>query len=199
MIVPLPLVDLAWEIIPPEYALSAMKPTDVDSASRQQSVLEGSAARVKLTCSNKSLNSAKLTSGTQTFELVRSSGKSDVWMLPSPSPFDSIHEAIRYEIQVVDADGLSLESPLAGQFRLKLDRVPRIVASAVTRQVLPTAQPKLDYAAGDDFGVARVVAQLQIAREDGRSSQHEIVIREVTPDEQPLAICRGQVAIPLFV
>ena len=119
------------------------------------------------------------------------------WSLPPNSPFETIRAAIKYEIQVVDEDDLSLETPISGQIRLKTDRLPRIVASAVTRQVLPTAQPKLDYAAGDDFGVAKIVAIINISREDGRVSRHEIVAKMVSEAEQPMTIIRGQVAIPL--
>lgn len=200
VIVPLPLVDIAWEITPPKYALATLKPTDFDGGSRQQSVLEGSSARLKLTCSNKQLKSARLTAGETTFDLIATAGgspASSTWSLPPGTPFETIREAIKYEIQVTDQDNLSLESAIAGQFRLKVDRLPRIVASAVTRQVLPTAQPKLDYAAGDDFGVAKITATIQVSREDGRVSRHEIMAKTVSPSEQPTTILRGQLAIPL--
>jgi hypothetical protein len=104
---------------------------------------------------------------------------------------------MKYEIQVTDQDALSLETPITGQIRLKIDRIPRIVASAVTRQVLPTAQPKLDYAAGDDFGVAKIVAIIQVSREDGRVSRHEVVAKTVPQSEQPTTILRGQITISL--
>jgi hypothetical protein len=141
-----------------------------------------------------------LTAGETTLDLVPSSAgqqSSAAWSLPAQSPFETIREAIKYEIQVVDEDGLSLETPISGQFRLKTDRLPRIVASAVTRQVLPTAQPKLDYAAGDDFGVAKIVAIVQISREDGRTSRHEVVAKVIPAAEQPATMSRGQIAIPL--
>ena len=70
VIVPLPLVDIAWEITPPKYATVSLKPGDFDGGSRQQSVLEGSSARLKLVCSNKQLKSVRLTSGETTFDLV---------------------------------------------------------------------------------------------------------------------------------
>ena len=71
------------------------------------------------------------------------------------------------------------------------------MATAVTRQVLPTAQPKLDYAAGDDYGIATIVAVINISREDGRTSRHEIVAKVVDEKDQPQTIVRGQVTIPL--
>ncbi len=215
VIVPLPLVDLAWEIEPPKYAASAMKPGESDGGSRQLAVIEGSVARLKLVCSNKPLKSATLTIGEQPIELVRqgsphspsarpgertaphseSAGYS--WTLPPGTLFDSIREAIKYEVQVIDEDGLTLETPIAGQIRLKPDRLPRVVATAVTRFVLPTALPKLDYAAGDDFGVAKIVAVIHISREDGRTSQHAVVSKTIAAADQPQTILRGQVSVPL--
>lgn len=215
VIVPLPLVDLAWEIEPPKYAASAMKPGESDGGSRQLAVIEGSVARLKLVCSNKPLKSAMLTIGEKPIELVRqgsphspsarpgertaphseSGGYS--WTLPPGTPFDSIREAIKYEVQVIDEDGLTLETPISGQIRLKPDRLPRVVATAVTRFVLPTALPKLDYAAGDDFGVAKIVAVIHISREDGRTSQHAVVSKTIAAADQPQTILRGQVSVPL--
>ena len=201
VIVPLPLVDIAWEVSPPEYAAATLKPAEFEGGSRQFSVLEGSAAKLKLTCSNKPLKSVRLTSGDTTFDLlVRNDErtKQTQWTLPVDTPFDHIREGLKYEIQVIDRDDLSLETPVTGQIRLKADRPPRIVASAVTRQVLPTAQPKLDYAAGDDFGIAKIIAVVNISREDGRSSRHETIVKVVPDKDQPLTIVRGQVGIPLF-
>ena len=200
VIVPLPLVDIAWEVTPPAYASAMLKPGEFNGGSRQFSVLEGSTATLKLVCSNKPLESVRLTSRDANFDLVASSAdqqRTVTWALPPGSPFETIREELKYEIQVVDRDGLSLESPIAGQIRLKPDRPPRIVATAVTRQVLPTAQPKLDYASGDDFGVAKIVAVINISREDGRTSRHEVVAKVVPERDQPLTIVRGQVAIPL--
>ena len=200
IIVPLPLVDMTWNITPPDYAKGSLKPGEYEGGSRQFSVLEGSAATLNLVCSNKPLNSARLTTGEVTYDLVSSPDDQHgitTWSLPPNSPFGMITEALKYEIQVTDRDGLALETPIAGQIRLKTDRPPRIVSSAVTRQVLPTAQPKLDYAAGDDYGVAKIVAVINISREDGRTSRHEVVAKVVDEVDQPLTIVRGQVTIPL--
>ncbi len=199
LIVPLPLVDIHWEITPPSYAAAVTK-SDADGGSRQLSVLEGSAAKLTLSCSNKTLKSAQLTlnGGTAPLELVKvPSANSSEWVLPAGTPFDSIREALKYEIQVVDEDGLSMEPAITGQIRLRTDRLPRIVASAVTRQVLPTATPKLDYAAGDDFGVAKIVAVVQISREDGTSTRHEVVSKRIDEKDQPQTIARGQIPVSL--
>ncbi|HEY4262004.1 MAG TPA: hypothetical protein VGM98_17675, partial [Schlesneria sp.] len=201
LIVPLPLVDIHWQITPPSYAAASIK-SDNDGGSRQLAVLEGSTAKLTLNCSNKALKSAQITvNGSDTpLTLVKSistSTNNGEWTLPAGTPFDSIREAMKYEIQVVDEDGLSMEPTITGQIRLKTDRLPRIVASAVTRQVLPTATPKLDYAAGDDFGVAKIVAVVQISREDGTSARHEIVSKRIEDKDQPQTIVRGQIPIAL--
>jgi hypothetical protein len=210
VIVPLPLVDIAWAVTPPEYAAAAMKSDDT-GGSRQLAVLEGSAARLSLVCSNKLLKSAQIivNDADTPIALVNAqkagAGAADgapdgvrtEWTLPAGTAFDSVREALKYEIQVIDVDGLSMVPPLTGQIRLRTDRLPRIVASAVTRQVLATAIPKLDYAAGDDFGVARIVAVIQISREDGTSARHEVVSKVIAPKDQPQTIVRGQVAVPL--
>lgn len=200
VIVPLPLVDIAWEVTPPKYAAATLKPAEFEGGSRQFSVLEGSSAKLKLTCANKPLKSVCLTAGDTTFDLIARTDERTrqvYWSLPPDTPFDRIREGLKYEIQVIDRDELSLETPMTGQIRLKADRPPRIVASAVTRQVLPTAQPKLDYAAGDDFGIAKIVAVISISREDGRSSRHEAVVKVIPEQEQPTTILRGQIGIPL--
>jgi hypothetical protein len=200
VIVPLPLVDLAWEVTPPKYAAGILKPGEYEGGARQFSVLEGSSAKLKLTCSNKPLKSVRLTTGDTVFDLMASGDNRGIqasWSLPPNTPFAAIREGLKYEIQVIDRDGLALDTPISGQIRLKGDRPPRIVATAVTRQVLPTAQPKLDYAAGDDFGVARIVAVINVSREDGRTSRHETVVKVIPENEQPMTIARGQIGIPL--
>lgn len=201
VIVPLPLVDINWEVTPPSYAASSVKPGESDGGSRQMAVLEGSAAKLSLVCSNKSLKQARITvNGAAPIELVKSdksTGTSTEWTLPAGTPFASVRELLKYEIQVVDEDGLSMEPSISGQIRLRADRLPRIVASAVTRQVLPTAAPKLDYAGGDDFGVAKIIAVVQISRENGTSSRYEVLSKVIEEKDQPQVIVRGQLPIPL--
>jgi hypothetical protein len=201
VIVPLPLVDISWNVTPPKYAATAAKPVETDGGSRQLAVLEGSSAGLTLVCSNKRLKSASMTLNGSTDSIALVAGKSQdstgQWHLPKGTPFDFIRAGLKYEIQVEDEDGLSMESTIKGEFRLRTDRLPRIVASAVTRQVLPTATPKLDYAAGDDFGVARIVAIVQISREDGTSSRHEVVSKVIKTEDQPVSIIRDQIPVPL--
>ncbi len=201
IVVPLPLVDIHWDVTPPEYAKASLKTNENEGSSHQPSMLEGSTARLRLICANKRLKSARLILGEMSFELHSSrSGPPApvIWSLSGSTPFETVREALKYEIQVIDEDDLVLEKPIVGQVRLLADRPPRIAATAVTQQVLPTAVPKLDYLAGDDFGIARIVAVVQISREDGRVSRQEILVKEIAKGEQPLAAVRGQIAIPFL-
>lgn len=199
-IIPLPLVDVTWNVAPPTYASATLKQDDMEGSSRQIAVLDGSQARLKLVCLNKKLRSARLTTGDTTYDLVATgnipSGRVS-WSLPPNTPFENIRDSLKYEIQVTDYDGLSLESPVAGQIRLKSDRPPRIAATAVTRHVLPSAQPTLDYVAVDDFGIATVTASIQISRARGESSKHDLPLKRIEDQDQPQHNLRDQVRIPL--
>lgn len=199
-IVPLPLVDVIWSVTPPLYASATLKQDEFGAGVRQFSVLDGSRAALTLRCLNKPLSSARLTVGDKTFALLASSdaqADNQTWVLPPGTPFESIREAMKYEIQVTDQDALSLETPLVGQVRLRSDRAPRIAASAVTRLVLPSAQPVLDYAAVDDFGIASIAAIVQISREGGEFARDEITLKDIADSDQPMTSLRGQVRIPL--
>jgi hypothetical protein len=200
IIVPLPMVDVRWEISPPEYAARSMKRQSSKENGQQLTVLEGSTAILQVVCPNKQLSSAWLTVGESRFELVPSGHTEShnvPWTLSEPTRFTNIREALTYEIQVIDRDGLSFEKPIKGQIRLKSDRRPRIVATAATQRVLPTAQPKVDFIATDDFGISMIMAIVRVSHEDGRSSQHEVVVQEVPDLRQPKELIRGQVTIPL--
>jgi len=70
---------------------------------------------------------------------------------------------------VTDEDGLQLEQTVQGYIRIKADQRPRITAEVVTRFVLPSATPLIEYRASDDFGVAKVLLHLQSARGENAS------------------------------
>ena len=199
-IVPLPLVDIDWRITPPEYASASYQVEPAAPGVRQLSSLEGSSAGLQLTCSNKTLRSAQLSTNGKTYELRPSSKNGDgsvTWSLPSHTPFERLQESLKYEIQVIDEDQLSLERPLLGQIRLKPDRRPLVTTSAVTQKVLPTAQPKIDYSTNDDFGIAQIIALVEVIHHDGRRSEHEVAVTTIPTEQQPANLLRGQITIPL--
>ena len=60
---------------------------------------------------------------------------------------------------MIDADGLSLETPIRGTIRIRPDRPPTGSAEVVHKVVLPTAEPVIEYRASDDYGLSRARAR----------------------------------------
>lgn len=197
-VIPLPIVDFAWKIVPPKYTTSSTHSPEDHKTTNQLSVLRGSAVKLSLDCRNKPLKAAKVIVAERATELIPKQSGADVfWTLPPNTLFDAISESFSYEIQVVDQDELSLEHPIAGSVRIKADAAPRLTATAVTEHVLRTAEPKIDYVATDDFGVSKIDAVIDVIHEDSRSATHELAVKAVLESDQPSIEIRGQVAIPL--
>lgn len=182
-VVPLPVIDLELVVTPPLYLRANARP-DVLSGLRQAAVLEGSQVEL-LIASDKPLRQATLMLDDQPFELTCREARTEVaveeagnvsslqqrehWALaPVGTPLESVTVPVRYSIQVTDTDGLQLERPFGGVIHIKPDDPPRIVASAVTRHVLPAAKPTILFEAADDHGLARVVVRPEVTRADGQ-------------------------------
>ncbi len=181
-VVPLPVIDLELVVTPPPYSGAGATPV-VFGGLRQIAVLEGSRVELRIG-SDKPLRQAILKLDDQPFELtcrearakaageaggVSSLERREHWTLaPAGTPLESVTDLVRYSIQVTDTDGLGLERPLSGVIRIKPDDPPRIVASAVTRHVLPAARPTIAFEAADDHGLARVVVRPEVTRADGQ-------------------------------
>ncbi|HUE73664.1 MAG TPA: hypothetical protein VMP01_22490 [Pirellulaceae bacterium] len=186
--IPLPIVQRQLTPTPPPYAKTTENAQPVSTP--QMAVLEGTRIDVAIECVNdKPLESAWMNvrqgNETQRLELTRSDETGLRWRLDVGRPFPAVHDRdgpqgasyknplarvtkeLTYEIQVVDADGLSLESPLRGTIRIKADRSPTGGAEVVHKVVLPDAQPVIEYRANDDFGVARVRLAVDIERKQG--------------------------------
>ena len=175
--IPLPIVQRTLTPTPPAYAKTSENSRGVSTP--QMAVLEGTQIDVAVQCVNdKRLASVwmNLRQGdeTQRLEMEKSDDSGKSWHLSQlggrSSPLSRITKELSYEIQVVDADGLSLETPLRGTIRIKPDRPPSGGAEIVHKVVLPDARPVLEYRASDDFGVARVRLAVDIERQ-----QDEIV------------------------
>lgn len=184
VMVGLPAVVPVFNDVLPDYAKKAAAADASQSNapnSLQRSVIEGSTVQVALT-SDKPLKSAMLTvmdlqnkDKPQAFPL-QADGKDKLkWTLPDAgSPLADIKRPVRFEVQVVDEDDLSLESPRAGYIRLKADRAPRITGGLVHRVVLPTASPEVELRASDDFGIAKLNVKVEVThRESKRLSGDE--------------------------
>ncbi len=192
VVAPPPRVDVYFEVTPPRYAAGAASATEVVSGLRQLSVVEGS--RVALCVhSDKALREAVATIEGSPRAMQRSRvalstpegsdsrltgaspppGKTapeppDTWRLePAGSPLAEVAEPIRYTIQVVDEDGLSLDRPIEGVIRVKLDRPPEVALSALMTLVLPAARPTIAFTASDDHILAEIVAIAEVIRADG--------------------------------
>lgn len=201
LLVPLPVVELQIATTPPKYARYAAANEPAQSGNRLAAVLEGSQVDLGVREVNKPL--AKVTMRVQDAEyplvkLVKASaapsansrpGASRVlWRLPPEnSPLANITQAMRYEIDVVDEDGLSPEMPLTGSIRLKTDNLPRISGEVVTRFVLPSATPQIEYRANDDYGISQLSVLVEVLRGDRGMTMpvgsYQRTLREIPPGQ----------------
>jgi len=134
-------------------------------------LLQGSALDFVITCTNgKALQSAwvnlRRRDQTERFDLSRVGSTGSQWALVDQNgntPLTNIRDEFRYEVQVVDTDGLSLEAPIRGAVRIKTDRPPTASADVVHKVVLPTAEPVIHYRATDDYGLAslKLIAEVE--------------------------------------
>ncbi|MFC1596804.1 DUF4175 family protein [Planctomycetota bacterium] len=192
-VVPLPTIDVELEVTPPSYAAAGASLSFTSVGLRQISVIEGSRVQVRVT-SDKRLKEATLTVDGDRHAMFRDQRKArspepeaERWTSETGStPLDRVVEPIRFEVRVVDRDDLELESPVQGVIRIKADHRPRIVASAVTEFVLPTAKPGISYNASDDYGLARLSILPKVTHEDGLTEElDEIVMLQVAQDGSP--------------
>jgi hypothetical protein len=189
-VVPLPVVDLELIVTPPVYSGAEERPA-VLGGLRQVSVLEGSRVDVRIAC-DKPLRSAAITLDGRPLAMrrdvsARPAAAAERWLLPSAgTPLEAVTDAVRYSLQVTDRDGLELERPLVGVIRIKPDDPPRIVAGAVTRYVLPAAQPSIVFEAADDHGLAKIAARSQVTRAGGQVETGEELTVYVRQEPHPL-------------
>ena len=182
--VPLPAVEIEMKPVPPRYAATA--PGTIDSASRQVSVLEGTSIDLVARCTNnKPLQAVwmevksrdiKSQDHVRRHDLARQDDAGLVWSLPrDKSPLATIRQEVRYEIHATDADDLSLESPIRGTIRIRPDRPPTGSAEIVHKVVLPSAEPVIEYRAGDDYGISKITLVAEVERFDPAKAQAESI------------------------
>jgi hypothetical protein len=165
---PLPLVELRLTAIPPKYARSVVE--KLDASSRQFAILEGSSVELEIECTNrKRLQSAWLNvqekDTARHLNLVPTDQNRLLWSLArETSPLKNVRGELRYEIQVLDEDGLSLQVPIRGTIRVRPDRPPSGIAEVIHKVVLPSAEPVVAYRASDDYGIARVALVVEVER-----------------------------------
>jgi hypothetical protein len=169
--IPLPIVERRLTPTPPSYAQHVEKGESVTAP--QLAVLEGTRIDVAVACRNgKRLKSVWMIvrqgDSARRLELSQADGAGRLWRLAATAgrttPLDRVTRDLSYELQVLDEDGLSLDSPLKGQIRIRLDRPPSGAAEIVHKVVLPTAEPVVEYQAADDFGVAGLRLHVAVER-----------------------------------
>ena len=174
---PLPVVEPELSVTPPEYVRAVIGPPDASESKLALSVVEGSRIDLTVRSLNKPLEMVALTIGESDYRLTPKDVEKREWKLDvSGTEFLNVSETLRYQIQVIDSQGLQLENPIHGTIRLRTDQPPRLAISARTRAVIATAQPPIIWSASDDFGLSRVFARIQVARADGEVSETEVEV-----------------------
>jgi hypothetical protein len=182
-VIPLPVIEPKLTATPPAYARSAaLAEQDKSAGSRQLSVLEGSRVDLEINCENKSLTAATLAVVTTEFDadkkavtikkdypLEKQDADGRRWMLTvKDTPLARIDSLLKYEIQVLDADGLRLPHPIEGSIHIKSDRLPTIMAAVDVQYFLPTTGvPEINYSANDDYGISAMRMYVEVVHPGG--------------------------------
>ena len=192
-VIPLPIVTLDLQAVPPAYAAQAELALADKGGSRQIAVIEGSRVDLKLVCANKPLESATLTIDKQQIKLESSDPEGKVWTLPKiQTPFTQVTAPLRYMVQVLDKDGLTLEQPITGFVRMKSDRPPRILAGIISKRILPGAKPRISFGASDDYGLAQIRMIQEITRVNGDVEKSETNVETIPASKQPQTSYKGR-------
>jgi hypothetical protein len=202
--IPLPIVELRLKVEPPAYA--AVTPT-TNRPAPSSVILEGSSVRFTVQCTNqKSLKSVSVNSigGSQRIACVPEDEGRQHWSTPGNlAELSDLRQELRYEVEVVDDDGLSPQLPLRGVVRVRPDEPPTAAIELVHRVVLPTAKPQVIYRAGDDYGVAGLEMVVEIERgapaDAPRESEEPMPVAErPRPDDSARAVAveTRRLAIP---
>ncbi len=186
--VPHPVVHM--NVITPPYAGDAFD--NQRTGSRNRRVLQGSDV-IPYVESDKPLKSATLTIGEENYSLIDEGGK---WKMPTQNhPLMNIQSTTRYQVDVVDKDGISPTRRITGILQVRPDQKPRIVAATVINLVLSNAAPRIKFRAVDDFGLGQVAASITIIRSGvNEVDESKIILHRFTP---PLKTVADTVAIEL--
>jgi hypothetical protein len=172
-LIPLPVVNVELEITMPDYVKGQFEAP----VGRQKVAFEGSRV-VPVVTSDKKLKSASIRIDEADYPL-RKDG--DRFVLDSAdSPLAAVTQTVRYDVQVVDVDDVSLAAPISGILQVRADRAPRVAGATPTRYVLPSAKPRIKYRAIDDYALAKVVAHVTVERagvapEDADEGEQQLV------------------------
>ncbi|MEO8496486.1 MAG: hypothetical protein ABI614_15565 [Planctomycetota bacterium] len=155
-----PLVELTIEAEAPAY----MQHQGIRQHEHYVQVLEGSAVRLTLRCTNgKRLKEAR-------FELIDDDEQVDnptaiafvptddsrlTWHLdPRAAGLARVVKDCQFRVAVVDEDGLATYHPIEGAVRVKPDHPPTATLSSLHHAIRPNARPTIACTSEDDFGIA---------------------------------------------
>jgi len=189
--IPLPVVEVTYEVTPPDYARHAHQPASDAGFQRQLAVVEGSSVTFRVKCINKNLAGAALWLGGMEYRLCPHETALNDWVLnPAGTPLAAVSKPLEYRLEVADEQGLSPDVPLRGTIKLRTDHPPRLAVSVRTRKVIPTAAPPVNWSVSDDFGLSRIALLVQVTREDGTVEEKEVEVAR-TRVEKPLGASAG--------
>ncbi len=165
-IIPLPIVELNLRVEPPAYAAAHRS---ADEAAQKSAVLEGSTIQFAVKCTNKkqlqSVTLHILDAKGQRIACAPEDESRRHWSSPAGvAELSDLRRELRYEVRVVDDDGLSPSLPLRGVVRVRPDEAPTAALELVHRVILPAARPQLVYRAGDDYGLGGLELVVDIER-----------------------------------
>ncbi len=188
-VIPLPLVQLELVAHAPKYVVDHGLAPRIEPGARQIAVVEGTTVDVRLRASNTALVTATVTIDEKAYPLQPTDTEGKTWSLTATeSPLTPVTAPVRYSIQVLDRNKLGLEQPIEGAIRILTDRKPVVRALVVSQKVLPTAKPRIEYAARDDYGLDRIELRIVVER-PGHETGEPIrrVIRKFAKPESAVA------------
>ena len=189
-LVPLPRVTLQMQVDSPAYA---NKPAGEKPDPFRALVLEGSSVQ-PVVRSDKHLASATVHLHGTPYPMRR---QGDSFVLdPTGTPLSDVSQTTGFTVQVVDSDGLSLAEPLSARVVVREDRAPRIAAAAVSVMVLPEAEPRVQFEAMDDYGLAQINLHQIIIPATGAASRTQSTQPLIPLPDHPEQVQRS-VTIPL--
>jgi hypothetical protein len=160
-----PVLTVSLDCEPPDYAAGEETQSAVTSGATRIAVLEGSRVEVEVVSKNKRLEQVTLQLGGEPFELQPSDDSRRRWRLRvRGTPLEHVVESLPFRVRATDIDALEPPQPLSGMISLTIDRPPRVVASAITQEILPQARPTVQYAARDDYGISRLLMRRELLR-----------------------------------
>lgn len=204
-VVALPRVRLRMIVERPKYVLDAEAATSrpgaekvapKPSSRRQIIVPEGSTVIPVITVTN----DKKIVSGTLTFEKkdskvvkLKQNDRGEWVPEGSGGALAEVTEMVRFQIKLIDSDGLSPANAIRGTVHVSADLPPRVALWGYSRRVLPNATPRLDYKAVDDYALGHLTLHVAIMDADGRqikTTQTPLELRK--PKEQATRLLEQQ-------